>query len=329
MIKPSFELYLTYFRKKVEMRLIALILGISLMAIGKSSYCQLEIAPNTSYLKKLSESTLIYAARGYEIDRIPELQKAFSEAWTYSKIKVIKPEELEDYSGVEGYSFLTLKFTQYLSPVDDKTPFTSSLSLNLWIPSKNEPDNKNQKVRDITFATIKLYPSSETLTKFYNLSREKTFNYSYSDSSVFYNWHPGFIKNDLRVINDYLNQKKSKSYYGNLREEAVIGKLKQGILYIPDYSLLTVTSFRPAEKQDAITLLEKYKGRYKILPTKELSEMLLATNEEIFYVMNTFLSGGNSMLFTLYGNKTGEEFYRKYLSATYKLKPKHFKEIIK
>lgn len=280
-------------------------------------------------IKRLAESTLVYVVRERETHRIDELQEIFSKAWTFSPIELIGPNQLSEYIDQRGYSFLTINCSKTVSAQDTSMTYLVKYGLNIWMPNYDKKTEDDPEA--YYFANISLYPSTDTYMNSRNLTLDEMVGYAYSDDSEFYNWHPGFVKNYLRLINDCFKKEERWTFYAYHEKKEQLGGLKKNTLYVPDYALnsLAVYTTLKETRQSVSDVLSKYEYKYKVLPAKEISEMLLSGDDEIYYVTSFFLHSKTTITLSVTNNKTGDIIYRKHLGITNKLRSKHFNHISK
>ena len=69
-------------------------------AMGSEPYSP---GKRAAYTEKLKHSTTLFVLQYKDYEHLAAFDRAIKEVWTYTPYKIIKPEELANYEGKDGY----------------------------------------------------------------------------------------------------------------------------------------------------------------------------------------------------------------------------------
>jgi hypothetical protein len=92
-------------------------------------------------ISELKKTTTLFTLQWKDYDHVQDFEKVIAAVWKVTKYKIIKPNEIDKYSGKEGYSFFSFG-GYYLekthSITQQKSLFTVHLTYDLWMPNINK-----------------------------------------------------------------------------------------------------------------------------------------------------------------------------------------------
>lgn len=285
-----------------------------IFVLGNKSYAFIEIeVVNKNELLRSSITVIPMPNKNTEASE--QFKEVFDKYWTFSKIKYVSYSEFKSYEKTPGYS--CFKFYGYTSSEKGNRLFFS-----LWL---NEVKNKkkNKGCREIRIAKVSLYVDHALQKNPQNVYRE-----DYDLGGRVKNWTPGFLKNYLMIIQNYLKKKKIRRYFKPIVIKKNLQKLKNSALYLPDYVLVRpVINSSPVIDENGKELMKEYKGEYNILSSKELSDKILNTDEEFYYLIHVNIY--TEKYIAIIEAKSGEILYYVKRAMSYSINYKDFLSIRK
>ena len=85
------------------------------------------------------------------------------------------------------------------------------------------------------------------------------------------------------------------------------------------------TNFGEKERDNPDKLFEKYKYKYKWITKEDLSEKILNSEEDFYYLM--YLQVNSEKYINVVNGKTGDFIYRDYETLTYNIKKNDIKRL--
>lgn len=288
---------------------------------------------SASDIQKLKSTTTLFVLQDKDFDNIKEWEDAIKSVWTVSPFKIAKRTELEQSNN--RYSYFT--FGNFTSDNSISESPTSKLlmtwqhfSYDLWIPGSgnfNEDDD-----REMSYARILIYPDTMALNypRKISSSHDMYVN-SLLYTSVLYNWQPYMLKGYLKIVNDLLLNKESRSLYTDDEDKSALKVLKTDTLYIPDY--INNKSDHRGEREtveatDLKELYDNYTNPVRVVSSSELNQIILNASKPVYFLafikshpnryINVFDSKSGKSLFTRCAVK-GTNFSYKYLKELNRL----------
>ena len=281
-------------------------IGVGPIAIQKGHYVE-KFEP--SDLDDLSNTTTVFVYRKADEPNAELWKKELKKVWTYTELIFVSYDKIRSYINKKDYSFLMLAghITKRGNTVN------SHFYLQLFMNSK---DKKGRPERQ-SFARIDLYPSFETYQKVVGGKKvEASMRYLYNEAEL-RNWHLGFIKNYLRVVNDHLLQEQTRDLFLKNSDQETLQTLKTDTLYIPDEVLIKFGAFNGNEdkRHDKAQLFKSYKYPYKILPSKELAEKIINDTAPFHYLV--YVKSSTDVFLTIFNSQTSDIIYSQYNPVSY------------
>lgn len=289
---------------------------------------------SASDIQRLKSSTTIFVLQDKDFENINEWEKAIKSVWTVSPIKLVKRTEL-DQNKCNKCSYFT--FGHYSDDNSISESSTSKLhmtwqhfSYDLWMPpsGKTNDDDDNET----SYARILVYPEKMV----FNYPRKIASSHDiYVNAPLYttllYNWQPFMLKGYLKMVNDLLISKETRSLYTDDEDKSALKILKTDTLYIPDY--VNIKTDHRGEREaiettDLKELNDNYPNPVRIVSTEELKQIILAASKPVYFLsfikshperyLNVFDSKSNKSIFSRSAVK-GTNFNYKHLWEIYRL----------
>ena len=281
-------------------------------------------------INELKKTTTLFTLQWKDYDHVQDFEKVIAEVWKVTKYKIIKPNEMAQYTGKEGYSFFSFG-GYYLekthSITQQKSLFTIHLTYDLWMPDINKKGiMKGEDFYSRTMMSPDADAFKQALTKYRSNFSERMMEYVYRDA-VFNNWGAGFLKGYLSTINDYLSSADMRGIYTSDQDDDALKKLKTDTLYIPDYVNTHFSPYTGAEKdddKDESDIKEYYPHPVKYVTAQQLNEMIVARNDAFYYMV--YVRIASDKFVDVYRNEKGMVFAR-YTPMSYNFKNKDISKI--
>jgi len=258
----------------------------------------------------LKKCTVYYISSANEEDR-DSLETVLNTYWTYTKLKVISPEEHEKAAKEKNAAFLLTSITY--SDYSVKT-------LELCLLRFKNPKDENSKV---TYAKIPLTFDCE-YQKIYEKEKIEGLLQHVTNGQDVNNLKSGVFASFLVTIQTHLESMKGIDCNETIMEKEKLSVLKDETLYIT--SDVLTRGYCSTAKWDKKELLAKYPFKYKLISFEELNEKILSDEE--FYYMIAYRMGARSVSLNLYDNKNKECLYYEFFSG-HEFKPSRFDRLSK
>jgi hypothetical protein len=271
--------------------------------------------------------------------------------WTCSKIQFINDSDIDKHIAPES-SFFTMSYldltnnaTIYRSPTGGASFMPTPGQLNrvehhavrgvymfmsLWTYDEYYFTRKNKKPPtakdEVRIARVELFPDYKTL-----ITPDNIHLYDYDWGGHIRNWGPGMLKNYLQCLMTYFNGNNQDKIF---EKEEIVNKdelahLQTQTLYIPDYTLIYYNAGNgdESEQNDPKELFANYAYPYKVIPTKDLNDKILAGGEPFYYLV--YVKDCACKLITIINSQTGNIVYSDYIKYSYNLNSSNLKDIYK
>ena len=181
----------------------------------------------------------------------------------------------------------------------------------------------------INIARFYVYPKDDFIKTSLSKEMNEIVNSMYSDP-IFFNYSPGMLQNYFQKINDNIEREKETSMYG-FDYLPALKNLAQQTLYVPSYIGIRYNPWKLSDGEVDPEYIEKifnkYEYAYQVISDEELNQKIL--NGEDFYYLRYARMNAERFL-QVVNAKTGEIVFKLYVTGlSYKIKPKHLKEIRK
>ena len=315
------------------------LLILALVIVFNNLNAQFSIS-NVEELAKIQNGTTYIAMKDPDAEKSKPYKEVFEKYWTYSDIQFIKYEEVEDLLA-PGAAFFTIG--GYETNVQFVRLYESGLRQNgidytvthiyleLWTCNdayfdKTKKKKKRQSEPDLKtqVARVELFTDFPTLMKPDNL-----YQTDYDADGHIRNWGPGILKNYLQNLMGLLEKGEEKWLYAKVNNDRALRQLNRKTLYVPDYVLTKFNKFTgdESQKHEEDDLFKKIDLKYKIIPTGELNEKILKEEEPFYYLI--YIKSSTDKYVSIINSQTGEMIYSVYSPASYNIKQKDFKSLVK
>ncbi len=308
---------------------VLILLSFSLNSVGQIAVGPIEMVKlksgefELSDLKKLKSSKTIFVYRPG--DNLQELKSAVEDVWTVTEISFV-PYSTFKTSNIDGFSILSIAGvnTNVTNMSSGMNYDHTHIYLQLWMMGKNKRGKPEKK----SFCRIDLHPEGKFFGEMPSGANSDALDYVYNDG-VFRNWHPGFIRNQLQVVNQYLSDNSERWLYDNESKNSEVKQLAKNKLYVVDYALMDFNKFNGDESKrlDEAKIFKGYPYDYELINAKALSDKIIASNDPFYYLM--YVKSSTDKYITVYNSKTGKIVYTKYSPASYKVKDDDLKDLAK
>lgn len=291
---------------------------------------------NISEIAKIKSGTTYIAMKDPNSDKAKEYVNAFKNNWTISKFEFIKYSEIEKFISPEN-SFLMIgdyeHNTQFIKSYENGSRqngisySNTHLYLELWTCDEKYFQSKKKKKEfgssdKIQVARIELFTDFATLS-----DPDKLFQSDYDGNGHIRNWGPGILKNYIQSLMSYLNKNEKRKLYSEIFNAKEMENLKKEVLYVPEYVLTKFNKYTGDEtkKHDEKDIFEDYKLKYKILPTDELNQKIIADKTSFYYLI--YIKSSTDKYVSVVNSLTGELIYSAYSPLSYNIKSSDLKDI--
>jgi hypothetical protein len=281
---------------------------------------------STTDLAAFKKTTTLFTLQYKDYAQQLQFEKAIKAVWTVTPFKIIKPDEMDNYTHNGNYSFFS--FGGFMIQRQGSATVTSSmhLSYDLWLPDVKKSGRVNQRF----FSRIWLYPNNETFYTAMKSSglRNKDFSgrmlsFLYHDAQL-YNWGAGFLKGYLKTVNDRLLTGNERGPFSEETDKTALSTLKRDTLYVPDYVYIRFNPLTGAETQKDDEADEDLKQAYsfpvKIVSAATLNEMILTEGKAVKYLLYT--KSSTDKFINVFDGDTGSLLYARYVKISYNFKNK-------
>lgn len=193
--------------------------------------------------------------------------------------------------------------------------------LQKWQNRKKKKEELPDKVKRIV-ARIELYTDFPTLAQ-----PENIYQTDYDGGGHIYNWGPGYLKNYLQCLMQFLEAGSERSLFKAHSLPAQLKNLRRQTLYVPDYVLVKFNKFNGDEskRHEVSDLFGNYKLPYVLLSNAALNEKILADAEPFYYLV--YIKSSTDKYLCVYNSRTGELVYTTYTPVSYNLKDKDLEKL--
>lgn len=277
-------------------------------------------------LERLKKTETVFVC-GVDVD--PEIwKKTLEEVWTLTPLKVVPVNEfsLEDYDEARTSFFTINGVSTTVSNMNSGFSYdTEHQYLHLWM----HDSKAKKKDRKKTFCRIELSTRSQGISTALSMesSRDQMLMIMYQ-TGFFDNWHLGFIKVYLQVVNQALSANTEHWLYNSDKKNPAAKKMAKATLFVPQYMMRQNEKFTGKEKPSLTkqAMFKDYPFPYQVLPAAELSDLIL--KKEGLYVLLYVISSTNAYV-TVFDTHKGSVVYSDYQPGTYNAKSKDLKPLTK
>jgi hypothetical protein len=279
---------------------------------------------NDKQLARFKSQTAVLVLPASEYPYIEDYKQLIPTAWTLTPIEVIKYSDLGKYTDLTKYAIFNIQ--RLLISHNDSYGQTKYTNTHYYLTLSSFLDNGKGKKKPKTddFGRIELYPEFRAV----GFIKEKELSDRiYNDASI-RNFTLPYMLVYLRFMQNNLVKQASPSVYAEYTDNNLRSRLAKDTLYIPENVVYNRSGFTGKESKKEENFFESYKGRYKVLSTKEMVELIKNRNPtKPLFLFEYVLSSSQKFVGVLEVN-SGTVVYRRYTTATYNLKAKDMEKIV-
>lgn len=153
-----------------------------------------------------------------------------------------------------------------------------------------------------------------------NKTRQQFTEFFYKKVS-YNNFFWGQVRTYVAIINENLHEAttRPRGAYGlfKVTDNEDLKNLKEATLYVPDYLLKSKKAlgrFVTEVNTTEAVLMADYKYSYKMLPSSEISEIILGSDEPVYFL--DFVCTSMNSFFVVYNSKSHKPVYAKLANGT-------------
>ncbi len=275
-------------------------------------------ADNIHLLKK---SKTIFVYREQDEKNLDQFKSLIDKSWDYTDLEFVSFDDFKKRKFNDAhYSFFTLGgFHKVKTSSSGMVTELTYIYMSLWMYI----DGKKK-----TFCRIEFYPTFKT----HNMAAQhaggkdgKMMTYLYEDA-VLHNWNLAYINNAIQTVNKKLSHLETRWLYKS-SSKISLAPLKRATLYVPDYTLIKFNKKTGDESLRHLKseLFKKYPYKYKIIDPEELSDLIVNSDEPIYYL--SYIKSSTDKYVTVINGLTGEIMYSEYSAMSYNLKTKDITKV--
>jgi hypothetical protein len=299
-------------RKFQAINLIALLL-FSLISNAQHRFS--ESVSNQS-LARLKERTAVFVLPASEYAYANDYADFISKAWTLTPIAVVKFEDLEEFvSRPNEFAFFQLERIQFDTKYGHEAIYLFTLSVQYQ-------EKKKKKVEDL--GRIELYPNGETAQRGSPLNTiSELFLYA-----EFRNFTLPYMVSYLRTMQRNIEEGKYPWVQVEYTDKKFRKMLATDTLFIPENIIYDAKTFALNQKQKEEGFFENYDGKYKIVTTAELIDMMRTRPVTKPLFIFEYIAGSNSKTISVLEANTGTIVFRRHVNFSTKLKARDISGIV-
>jgi hypothetical protein len=272
-------------------------------------------------MQRLKEKTVVFVLPKSEAQYMDDYTKMLSEIWTITPIKVVNYTDVAPYlKNAEKYAFLAIGGIQVRSSSSGThTHYYLTLSVPYTVAGK-----KN-KVKHDDLCRIELYPKMDVI---FHFSDKEVETEMYSNAT-FRNFTFPYMTVYLKFLHQNLKDNKRASVFNHYEDKALLSKVKNDTLYIPEELIFSRNKFTGREREkDDDDLFSEYPGKYKSVSNSELINIIRTRDEsKPIYLFEYILSSTDKYVGVL-DIRSGKVIYRRYTPMSYNLKQKDIRKMM-
>ncbi len=286
-------------------------------------------------LESVKKTTTLFTLQYKDYNSLAEYEEVIKAVWTVTPFKIIKPDELAQYAGKEGYSYFGLGgyYTEKTNTIGS-TPGTYQLSaFNATYDLSTIGHDRRNKPITQTVVRISLYPDTkvfeQALKTYHNKFDENMSSFLYNDAT-FYNWGAGYLKGYLKMVNDLLAKGDSRMASASDEDNDAMAGLKKDTLYVPDYVKIAYSPYTRSEtkddEKDEADAADSYPYPMRYISSDVLNEMILSRTTPFYYLV--YVLSAHEKYVNVYRSDKGM-IYARYKTPSFNFKNKDLSKLAK
>lgn len=293
--------------------------------------------------QKFKNTTTIFVLSNIHDQDVYE--KILSKVWTVTPFELVSFEDFErsnyfgsQYSIAKLGGFKRIKqmktgsVTSLFTYVDFYLYDGGKIKEELQGLSEKKFERKYRGVvsdAKINIARFYVYPKDDFIRTSISKEMNEIVNSMYSDP-IFFNYSPGMLQNYFQKINDNIKREEETSMYG-FNYLPTLKNLAQQTLYVPSYIGIKYNPWKMSDgevdPENLENIFKKYEYAYEVISAEELNQKILK-GEDFYYLRYVRMNAERFL--QVVNSTTGEIVFKLYVTGlSYKIKPKHLKEISK
>jgi len=301
---------------------IKLITLLMLLLVVKAS-AQI-IVEDTKKLDRIKEGETYVIARTTTFPGADKFLEAMRKDWTLTRGIHYLPSNNETITVKPNDSFLSLESLKITNNYGTQVYYF----LSFWT-CKEKFFKKDRKLKQsdhevIAQVALSIDNKAFATTAFFEQN-------DFDGGGLLMNWSPGMVHNYLQQISTMLIAKKKKKFQDDIENKAELAMLKNEILFVPDFDLITSSMFSAKQEmrdeEDTNAVFEKYTYAYKVVNKDDLDRLILTSTKPVYYLL--FIRHSANKLVCVINGKTGETIYADATSLSMRLKSGDVKSLYK
>jgi hypothetical protein len=276
-----------------------------------------ELALLPAELEAIRRRTVVLTLDERDRSKLEEFKAAVAQAWTYSPIEAVLPDQLKNYSDTSKYMYFA---------IDTETTSTRDFSFNAtyFHASLVLVDTLDDERRDPN--GFCRYPLSTVMPNKPRWFRRK----EKEEPLQFHNWNVPMLSLYLRSIQLDLEASLRHGYYESFEYANKLAPLRDHTLYVPSHCLNTADLQYQLEPLEAAEVFEDYPYAYKVVSPEELAPLVsaaLADPKRDLFVLDCVVSSGEKFVSVI--TPRDGRIYKHYNPMKYQLKEKDLARLVK
>lgn len=275
-------------------------------------------------LERLKSTITLFVLQERDTAHTADFERAIKSAWSLTKFKIIRYNEVYRYAKKGGYSFFSFRGYYHAHNTLNGLVFLARPTYDLWIPKINK---EGAVAMDKQYASILL--SQETFItpvgRNLNFQPEKDYlDFIYNDA-VSGDWGAGYLEGYLRTVNSLLEQDMLRCRLAAEEHVEDLAALTNDTLYVPDH-VNTYFNYATAEKRPMdefeLMLPEVYTHPLRLLSAAQINEKIMNSTGPVNYMV--FLRADADKFVTVYNSKKGL-IYSRHVASSNNMKNRDLK----
>lgn len=297
-------------------RQLLLISSMWLMLAHLPADAQLQIE-NVDLLHLLKDSKTIVFMPSADTTKHNIYRELLEKHWDYTELEFHSYKQYLRNKDEKGYSFLLFGDDHIKSDVSEST----YLYWELW--TWYAPNGDWNQKKKVLFARLEFYPDPETTFQPSNI-----YDYRFDTEGHIMNWTPGMFKNYVQELQSLISKREERSITKFYTQPNNLAKIKDKVLYIPDYALDQYNAnLAPQGKIRAEELMADYPYKYKVVTNDELSQLILDAKEPLYYLL--FVRSNSDKYISIIEAESGEILYTRFTPISFSVKRPDIKKLVK
>ena len=267
----------------------------------------------------------------------------YKKYWTFSKFTVIMPDDKAALArpGALFFGFTCFKRKEFNSQRMKNELIYMQVNLSLYHFLKDEVKKGPQTYSESEIASFKMNVNNRDYfdklidADFFFGSSKALDAVPYDLEGNVFLWSPGLLKNHIQKLQLMISSKKPADADNSKGLSLVddlkgLAKLSGMTLYVPECTLMEYNKMSNTWKEelkDDKKLFEKYPHEYELISTDELSQKILNSQEDFYYLV--WINDGPRKYVNIVSAKTGKVVYSEFSTPAYEFNKNDIKDLMK